>query len=310
VVVATQEGEIPALEELWRRGTANGVPGLALIGPERLREIELHAAGIRALHVPGAGIVDFTRVCEKLGERVQEAGGEIRLGARVQRIREEGAGLRLETGRGEVHAKHVVSCAGLQSDRVARMEGGDPRARIVPFRGEYYQIVPERCDLVRGLIYPVPDPRFPFLGVHFTRMLDGGVEAGPNAVLAWHREGYTKMRVSLADLGSMLSYPGFWRLVLRHWKMGIGEMMRSYSKRAFVRALQRLVPEIAAADLRPAPAGVRAQALGPTGELIDDFLFVERGRALHVCNAPSPAATASLAIAEEIAQRAEARFEI
>jgi L-2-hydroxyglutarate oxidase len=308
VVVATAEGEIPALEELWRRGIANGVPGISLIGPERLREIEPHARGLRALHVPSAGIVDFTEVASRLADRIAAQGGEVRLGARVTALREDGSGVSLDTTRGPVRADWLVACAGLHSDRLARRGGRDPGVRIVPFRGEYYELVPERRDLVRGLIYPVPDPRFPFLGVHFTRTIRGGVEVGPNAVLALHREGYTKIRVSLRDLWEVLTYPGFWRLVRRYWRTGLGELLRSFSKRAFVRALARLVPDIRRSDLTRAPAGVRAQALTRDGALVDDFLIVDGPRSLHVCNAPSPAATASLAIAEEISQRLEARL--
>jgi L-2-hydroxyglutarate oxidase LhgO len=308
VVVATDESEVPALEELWRRGTANGVPGLAIIGPERLREIEPHAAGVRALHVPGAGILDFREVARALARLVAAAGGEIRTSARVRRLRSDGEGVVLETQAGKVRSRILIACGGLYSDRLARMEVRDLDVRIVPFRGEYYTLLPERCDLVRGLIYPVPDPRFPFLGVHFTRQVGGGVEAGPNAVLAFHREGYTKARVSLRDLGDVLCYPGFWRLARRYWRTGAGEVYRSLSKRAFVRALQKLVPDVRVGDLARGGSGVRAQALVRTGELVDDFLIVDVPRSLHVCNAPSPAATASLAIAEEIVRRAQERF--
>jgi L-2-hydroxyglutarate oxidase len=308
VVVATEESELPALEELHHRGAANGVEGLAMIGPERLREIEPHAAGIRALHVPGAAIVDYAEVARKLGDLVTRMGGEIRTGTRVEGIRDDGDGLVIETSGGPVRSRGLIGCAGLHSDRLARKEGADVTARIVPFRGEYYEIVPERSVLVRGLIYPVPDPRFPFLGVHFTRKLKGGVEAGPNAVLACSREGYRKSQVDARDLAEVLSYGGFWRLAARYWKTGLGEMVRSFVKPAFVRALRRLVPEIRAADLLPGGAGVRAQALAPDGKLVDDFVIVERPQALHVLNAPSPAATASLAIGEEIARAASRRF--
>ncbi len=308
VVVATEEREIPALEELHRRGTANGVPDLAVIGPERLREIEPHSIGIRALHVPHAGIIDYADVAQKLGELIMAAGGELRMGTRLLGVREEAGGLVLETTKGSVHARHLVSCAGLHSDRVARMEGGNPGARIIPFRGEYYELVPDRCHLVKGLIYPVPDARFPFLGVHFTRMVHGGVEAGPNAVLAFRREGYRKFQVSPRDLAEVLAYRGFWRMAAKYWKTGLAEIVRSFSKRAFVRALQKLVPDLREEDVHPAGSGVRAQALAPTGQLVDDFLIVERPRALHVCNAPSPAATASLAIGGEIVRKAEAAF--
>jgi L-2-hydroxyglutarate oxidase LhgO len=308
VVVATSPAELPALDELHRRGTANGVPGLALVGPDRLREIEPHAAGLRALHVPEVGIVDYGDVARTLAALFERDGGVIRRGVRFERARPHGDGLVLVTSHGDVVARRLLACAGLHSDRVARAEGEDPGTRIVPFRGEYYALVPEREALVRGLIYPVPDPRFPFLGVHFTRMVKGGVECGPNAVLAWAREGYRKRDVGLRDLAETLGYPGFWRMARRHWRMGWDELVRSYSKRAFVRALQRLVPELRPDDVRPAGTGVRAQALARDGALVDDFVIVERERALHVLNAPSPAATASLAIADEIVARAQARF--
>ena len=310
VVVATEESEIPALEELHRRGAANGVPGLSMIGPEKLREIEPHSAGIRALHVPGAAIVDYSEVAEKLGSLVTAMGGEIRTGTRVEGVRPDTDGLSVETSREVVRCRHLIGCAGLHSDRLARWEGAEVPTRIVPFRGEYYELVPERSALVRGLIYPVPDPRFPFLGVHFTRKVNGGVEAGPNAVLALRREGYRKSQVHPRDLAEVLTYPGFWRLAAKYWRTGFGEIYRSFVKRAFVAALRKLVPEIQAADLLPGGAGVRAQALAPDGKLVDDFVIIERPRALHVINAPSPAATASLAIGEEIAATARRRFEL
>jgi len=303
VVVALEEAELPRLEELHRRGTENGVPGIAMIGPERLKEIEPHSAGIRALHVPGAAIIDYSEVARKLADLVRARGGEVRTGTRVTGIREDGDALVVETSAGTWRTKFLISCAGLHSDRVARMEGGDPGTRIVPFRGEYYEISEERSSLVRGLIYPVPDPQFPFLGVHFTRRIQGGVEAGPNAVLAFSREGYRKSQVRPRDLAETLLYPGFWKLARKYWRTGFDEMVRSFSKKAFVKALAKLVPEIRESDVKPGGSGVRAQALSPAGNLIDDFLIAERPRALHVLNAPSPAATASLAIAEEIARR-------
>lgn len=308
VVVASEESELPALDELYRRGSANGVPGLALVGRERLREIEPHVEGIRALHVPEAALVDYAKVAEKLAELSTAAGGEVRTDAELRDVREEESGFLLDTTKGSVRARYLIGCAGLHSDRVARLEGADPGVRIVPFRGEYYRLVPGRSDLVRGLVYSVPNRRLPFLGPHFTRKIDGGVEAGPNAVLAFHREGYTASRVSVRDLAGVLTYPGFWRMARQHWRSGFGEAWRSLSKGAFVRSLARLLPEIRTEDLEPGRAGVRAQALSPTGRLLDDFLIVERPRALHVCNAPSPAATASLAIAEEIARLAAERF--
>lgn len=308
VVVATREDELPALAELARRGRENGVADLAEIGPDRLREIEPHAAGIRALHVPHAAIVDYVRVAEALAAEVARLGGEVRLGAEVRSIRQRPRKLLLDTARGELECGFLVGCAGLHSDRLARLEGAEPEARIAPFRGEYYELVPERRSLVRGLIYPVPDARFPFLGVHFTRMIGGGVEAGPNAVLALAREGYRRADADARDLAELVAFPGFWRMAARYWKTGLAEQWRSLSKRAFTAALARLVPDVRAEDLEPAGSGVRAQALLPSGRLADDFRIVERARALHVVNAPSPAATASLAIGAEIAARVVARF--
>ncbi len=309
VVVATTADELPRLDELERRGRANGVPGLRRISPAELAEIEPHASGIDALHVPGAAIVDYGEVSEAIGADVSSRGGELQFGVELRGIVDAGDHYLLQTTKGEWRCRSLVTCAGLQSDRVAGLEVGRVPARIVPFRGEYYELVPERHDLVRGLIYPVPDPRFPFLGVHFTRMVHGGVEAGPNAVLAWRREGYTKGSLSPRDLWSTLSYPGFWRMAARHWRTAAGEVHRSWSRRAFAKALQRLVPAICATDLRPGGAGVRAQALLPNGGLVDDFLLIERPRAVHVCNAPSPAATACLAIGAEIAGRCARLFE-
>ncbi|MGQ9590391.1 MAG: L-2-hydroxyglutarate oxidase [Planctomycetota bacterium] len=310
VVVAVRPEEVPALEALYERGLANGIPDLALIGPERLQEIEPHARGVRALHVPHAGIVDYVEVARKLGELIAASGGEIRLETRLVGICDRGEALVLETTRGPIEARYLIACAGLQSDRVARLGGGSAGVRIVPFRGEYYELAPERDHLVKALIYPVPDARFPFLGVHFTRKIRGGVEAGPNAVLAFRREGYRKSQVSVRDLAEVLFYPGFWKLAAKYWKTGTGEMVRSFSKRAFVRALAKLVPEIRPEDVRPAGAGVRAQALARSGALVDDFLIAERPRALHVLNAPSPAATAALAIGEEIVRRASEAFRL
>lgn len=308
IIVARHEAELPGLDELHRRGNANGVPGLALLSPEQMREIEPHAAGLRALHVPTAAIVDYRKVTEALAARIAAAGGAIKTGAAVRAIRETTQEVVLETEAGDMRVRHYIACAGLQSDRLVHLAGARPGARIVPFRGEYFDLVPEKHYLVRGLIYPVPDPRFPFLGAHFTRVIDDGVEAGPNAVLALAREGYRKLDVNLRDLAETLAYPGFWKLIARYWRTAAGEVFRSFSKRAFAKDLATLVPEIAADDLVPAPSGIRAQALFPDGQLVDDFLMVEKGRSLHVCNAPSPAATASLAIAEEIVTRAASIF--
>lgn len=310
LVVATEERELPALDELYRRGTANGVPDLKILHREQLREIEPHTAGIRALHIPHAGIVDYTQVSLKLGELIQSAGSEIRLGTRVLSISKNSGKHVLQTNEEAFHVRYIIGCAGLFSDRVARMSGTDPEICIIPFRGEYYKIRPEKNYLVRGLIYPVPDARFPFLGVHFTNLVNGGVEAGPNAVLAFKREGYKKSDFSLTDTFETLTYPGFIKLARKYWRMGWQEMRRSYSKKLFVAALQKLVPEIQASDLVTGGSGVRAQALKPTGELVDDFMIVETHGALHVCNAPSPAATASLAIADTILEKAKLHFNL
>ena len=300
VVVATQAEEIPALEELHRRGTANGVPNLAFLGPEQLREIEPHSSGIRALRVPGTGITDYGAVARKFAELVTVQGGEIVTGARVYGIVRRGQESVVETTRGHFQTSQIINCAGLHSDRVARLAGARLDLQIVPFRGEYYEIVSERQHLVKALIYPVPDPKFPFLGVHFTRRIQSGVEAGPNAVLAWRREGYRKSDFALADTVETFFFPGFWRMARKYWRSGLEEFYRSLSKKAFTRALQRLAPELREEDLRPGGAGVRAQALDRTGRLLDDFCIIRTNSDIHVLNVPSPAATASLAIARHI----------
>lgn len=293
VIVAVEEAELPSLQRILERGQQNGVR-CEQIGPERLRELEPHAAGVAAIHVPEAGIVNYQRVAEKLASLIRERGGEVHYQTRVVEIRQEPSQVVVGTTRGDFHADQVVACAGLHSDRLARLSGLPITSRIVPFRGEYYELKPEVHSLCRNLIYPVPDPKFPFLGVHFTRMIDGGVECGPNAVLAFAREGYRKLDINLRDLAESLAFVGFRRLARRHWRMGLGEMWRSISKRAFVRALQRLMPEIRSDHLVPGRSGVRAQALAPEGSLVDDFVFESSDRLIHVCNAPSPAATSSL----------------
>jgi L-2-hydroxyglutarate oxidase len=308
VVVATESDEIPRLEELERRGNANGLKGLVRLDSAGIREHEPHAAGIAGLFVPQTGIVDYKQVTETLGRLTREAGGQIDTSRKFLGCRRESDGLILETTQGEVRAKNLINCGGLYSDRVARLCGLDPKVQIVPFRGEYFELVPERQFLVKNLIYPVPDPRFPFLGVHFTRMAKGGIEAGPNAVLALKREGYTRTSISLRDLAEMARYPGLWRMAWKYWRTGFGEMYRSLSKGAFCRALQRLVPELRLEDIHPAGAGVRAQALGRDGSLVDDFAFVEAERMIHVLNAPSPAATSCLSIGKTIAEMAEKNF--
>jgi len=313
VVVATRREQLPALEMLAERGRANGLDGVRRLDPVAIRELEPHCRGIAGLHVPETGIVDYVRVTECYAEDVRALGGTIVTSARVRGIRVEGDELTVETTAGDHTARYLVSCTGLHCDRVARMAGINPGIRIVPFRGEYYELVPDargEIDLVTNLIYPVPDPSFPFLGVHFTRMIGGGVEAGPNAVLAFKREGYTRLSFSLADTLQTFTYPGFWRLARRYARIGIAEQLRSFSRQRFVRSLQELVPEIGLDDVRRAGAGVRAQALAPSGALLDDFHIVEAERMIHVLNAPSPAATASLAIGEEIARRARQLFNL
>jgi L-2-hydroxyglutarate oxidase len=308
VIVATHQAELPRLEDILQRGRANGVR-CERIGPERLGELEPHAAGLAAIHVPEAGIVDYAKVCERLAGRIRRAGGEITLGARVLGFSAGDGETMVQTTAGDFSARQVVNCGGLHSDRIARLSGRRPPVRIVPFRGEYFTLRPEAEYLVRNLIYPAPDPAFPFLGVHFTRMISGGVECGPNAVLAFSREGYTKLKLNFRDLGESLTYPGFLRLAAKYWRTGAGEMWRSVSKRAFVRALARLVPEIRPDHLEPAPAGVRAQALARDGSMVDDFLIEESGRVINVLNAPSPAATSSLRIGELIVDRLADRFQ-
>ena len=303
VVVATQPEELPRLEALYHRGTANGLTGLHFLSPEQIREIEPHCAGLRGLRVPQTGIVDYRAVAEQYGENLRQGGAEIALGERVERIIPEATGVTVESRQRRWWAGMVVVCGGLQSDRLARQTDPDLPLRIVPFRGEYYELKPEAQGLVRHLIYPVPDPAFPFLGVHFTRMIGGGVECGPNAVLALGREAYRKTDVNLIDSWETFTWPGFQRVAVKYWRSGLGEMHRSLSKAAFVRALQRLVPEIRSEQLVTGGAGIRAQACDRQGQLLDDFDLRGQGRVIQVCNAPSPAATASLAIGQTLAQR-------
>ena len=301
LVVATSTSERPWLDELERRGRANGLSDLTRLEKDELREHEPHVAGVAGLHVPMTGIVDYRQVSQAIAGDVRERDGEIRTGARLVGFRRDNGCFILETTTGVVSAKRLVSCAGLQSDRVARLCGVTPSVRIVPFRGEYYRLESHKASLVRNLIYPVPDPNFPFLGVHFTRMIGGGIEAGPNAVWALKREGYSRTAFSVADTASALTWPGFWKMAGRHWRTGCGELWRSWNKAAFVRALQKLLPEIREDDVAPHGAGVRAQAVAGDGSLLDDFA-IERGEnQLHVLNAPSPGATASLAIGDTLA---------
>jgi L-2-hydroxyglutarate oxidase len=308
VIVAVAEDEVPALQRIYERGQANGIR-CELIDRERLKELEPHAQGVRAIHVPEAGIIDFPEVCRKLAEHVRRNDGQIVTSARVTSMHLRSDEVQVETTAGLYVARYVVNCAGLQCDRVTAMSGRAPAAKIVPFRGEYFELKPEAEHLCRNLIYPTPDPAFPFLGVHFTRMVHGGVECGPNAVLAFAREGYRKSDVNLRDLAESLSYPGFLRLAARYWRTGLGEMWRSISKRAFVKALARLVPEIREEHLVAAPAGVRAQALLRDGSLVDDFLIEETERVINVENAPSPAATASLNVGNLIVDRLAPRLD-
>jgi len=310
VIVATRSGELPALNMLEQRGIANGLVGLRRLGPEEIKEYEPHTAGIAALHVPQTGIIDYKQVCEVYARLIQEAGGLIQTSCRVTGFRKMGGEFILETAQGEVPCRNLINCGGLQCDRIARMCGVDPGLQIIPFRGEYYEINPDRHYLVKNLIYPVPDARFPFLGVHFTRMARGGVEAGPNAVLAFKREGYRMTDFSLRDVFEYGTYGGFWLMGLKYWKTSIGEYYRSFSKAAFVKALQRLLPDLKESDVHRSGAGVRAQALGPKGNLVDDFHIVEAEHMVHVLNAPSPAATASISIGQTIARMAEKNFNI
>ncbi len=302
VIVATEEGELPALGRIFERGQANGV-SCEVIDGDALREIEPHAAGIRAIRVHDAGIVSYPAVCRALAAEIERMGGRIVCGAGVHASYRAGGSRVVASGAGRFSGGLVVNCAGLQSDRVARELGAEPGLKIVPFRGEYYELVPAARHLCRHLIYPVPDGNFPFLGVHFTRMIDGAVECGPNAVLALGREAYDKSSMNINDLAESLGYPAFWKLSARHWRTGLGEIHRSVSKAAFVRALQRLMPAIRSEHLVPAPAGIRAQALLRDGALHDDFAIFEGDHVISVCNAPSPAATSSLSIGMTLADR-------
>jgi L-2-hydroxyglutarate oxidase len=310
LVVATTDAQRPALDELLRRGQENGLTEIVRVPGDALHDYEPHVAGVAGLWVPYTGIVNYRRVAEKYAEIVAVRGGQVRTEWKVQHFRRLADELVLTTTAGEVRCRAVVACAGLQADRVARMCGVEPGLQIVPFRGEYYKLTAARRSLVRNLIYPVPDARLPFLGVHFTRMVDGEVEAGPNAVLALSRHGYSWRDISPADLLQIATYRGAWRLFARFWKTGLGEVKRSLSKRAFVEALRKLIPELQLEDVEPCGAGVRAQAVAPNGRMVDDFHIVEAPRMIHVLNAPSPAATASIAIGQSIADLAERNFEL
>jgi (S)-2-hydroxyglutarate dehydrogenase len=302
VIAATTASELPLLEKLYGRGIANGLAVRKLAASE-MNEIEPHVSCLAGIHVPSTGIVDFAAVCRKLAQLIAARGGQLRLGTKLLGLRTNEKEGVLETSLGAFAGRWIINCAGLYSDRIARLAGTQPGARIVPFRGEYYEVKPESRRLVRNLIYPVPDPQFPFLGVHFTRMIDGSVHAGPNAVLSLKREGYNRTSFNFSDFIDTMTYAGFWRLAAKHARSGLGEIHRSFSKKAFVRSLQKLIPEICEEDLVPGGAGVRAQALWPDGNLVDDFLIVKGPSTVHVCNAPSPAATASLEIGRVIAEQ-------
>ena len=308
VIVATRADELPRLDDLLARGTENGVPGLRTLDERELREIEPHATGLRAIHSPSTAITDYGAVTRAMRSEFERRGGSVLTGAAVRAIRADADSVHLDTQAGGVDAAHLVTCAGLYADRVAAMAGVDLDVRIIPFRGEYMVLAPERRALVRGLIYPVPDPALPFLGVHLTRTVAGEVEAGPNAVLAFDREGYSVLDVSLRDTAESLAFPGLWRMARSFLGIGLYEYYRSFSKVAFVHAIQRLMPEIAVSDVRRGGAGVRAQAMGRDGKLLDDFVIRESPRAIHVLNAPSPAATASLAIGRHLSDLADERF--
>lgn len=307
IITAVEESELPRMEMLLERGKANGVV-CERIGPEQIKELEPEAVGLAGIHIPEAGVVDYAQVARRLAEIIRSQGSAVVTSARVTGIRRDTNQVIVETVAGEFAGRHVVNCAGLYSDRVTKFSGVRPSAMIVPFRGEFYALRKEAHHLVRMLVYPVPDPRYPFLGVHFTRRINGMVECGPNAVLAFAREGYRNTKVNLRDLSETLMYPGFWRLALRYWRIGADEMWRSFSKPAFVRALQRLIPAIQSEHLDWAPAGVRAQAVNRQGEMLDDFLIEETDRVVNVANAPSPAATASLNIGKLVVERLVPRF--
>jgi (S)-2-hydroxyglutarate dehydrogenase len=302
VIVATQAEQLPLLENLYKRGLENGLE-VKRISAEEVKEVEPHVRCIAGVQVATTGIVNYKQVCQKYADLIQSRGGELRLNTKVEKIRETSKSYVLDTNQGAFEARFVINCAGLHSDRIAKLGQVDPQAKIVPFRGEYYELIPEKRYLVKTLIYPVPNPDFPFLGVHFTRMIDGSVHAGPNAVLSFKREGYKKTDFDMQDFAEVMTYPGFWKLAAKHADEGIQEIIRSFSKAAFVRSLQKLIPEVQAEDLVPCHAGVRAQALMNDGKLVDDFLIVEGKNSIHVCNAPSPAATSSLEIGKAIVER-------
>jgi len=309
IVVATNESELNALDELYKRGIANGLTGIKKLSSEEIRKYEPHSTGIAGLFVPQTGIVDYSKVTDAYAKLFLDGGGYLETNCKFLSLKNSNGELVAITTKGEFKTKFLVNCGGLYCDRIAKLCGVNPGLQIVPFRGEYYKLKKEKEHLVKNLIYPVPDPQFPFLGVHFTRMMKGGVEAGPNAVLAFKREGYTKKDFSFSDLSQMFFYPGFWKMASKYYKMGFGEFYRSFSKKALVSALQKLIPEIQEEDIEAGGSGVRAQALEPDGKLVDDFRIVEAKRMVHVLNAPSPAATASLSIGNTIAELVKKKFE-
>lgn len=304
IIVATRKDELPILEKIYQRGIENGLTGLKKINSEQIKEYEPHCAGIEAIRVPQTGIIDYTKVAQKIAELFQKAGGDIFTEHKVTNIRNHGESAEVITEKSTFMTSLVINCAGLHSDRVAAYMSNKVDVRIIPFRGEYYVLKKEKEYLVKNLIYPVPDPNFPFLGVHFTRMIQGGVEAGPNAVFAFKREGYKRTDINFKDLMASLSWPGFRKVAMKYWKVGLGEYYRSFSKSAFTKALQKLIPDIQENDLIPGGAGVRAQACSRAGDLLDDFLILEENNIINVCNAPSPAATSSLSIGNTIAMQA------
>lgn len=309
VIVATEEEQLPRLQKIFETGKTNRIEGIEVVDSEKLSQIEPYAEGIKAIHVPCAGIVDFVGVCKKQKELIESFDNEIKFNQQVQHIQRLRDSVVAETDSNHFEASYLINCAGLYSDHVAASAGVESPIQIVPFRGEYFELKPEAEHLVKGLVYPMPNPEFPFLGVHFTKMVLGGIECGPNAVFAFKREGYQKLSFNLEETIETLNFPGFWNLAKEHWKMGLEEYYRSFSKKAFVKNLQKLVPAISESDLQPSPSGVRAMALKPSGEILDDFHFETTLREIHVLNAPSPAATAGLAIGDEIVRRAETSFE-
>jgi (S)-2-hydroxyglutarate dehydrogenase len=309
IVVATSKEQLPLLENLYNRGIENGLGGLEKLNVGQMKEIEPHVSGIAGIKVPQTGIIDYTTVSLKYAEKIQELGGELHLSEKVTSVSELNGVSTVVTTKGSYDTTMVINCAGLYSDKVAELtENEKINVKIVPFRGEYFELKPEKRHLVKHLIYPVPDPNFPFLGVHFTRMIGGGVEAGPNAVLAFKREGYTKLAFNFSELSETLRWPGFQKVAAKYWKTGLGEYYRSFSKAAFTKALQELIPEIQKEDLIPGGAGVRAQACDREGGLLDDFSILENKQAINVCNAPSPAATSSLAIGKTVSEMALKRL--